>query len=137
MASQIKILVIDDDVDFRESVKAILEAEGYIVLEAASGREGLEQLVEHRPHLIILDVMMETLEEGYGVNQAIKFQDAYADYRQVPIVMVSSIMETPFERYPRAEEVEMIRPDVYVTKPLDVPRFLEIVKKAVEKTKPS
>lgn len=133
MASQKKVLVIDDDVDFRKSVKPILEVEGYEVLEAASGREGLKMLLAHSPDLILLDVMMETLEEGYGVNQAIKFQEAYADYRRIPIVMVSSIMETPYERYPRAEEVEMIQPDVYVTKPLDVPLFLEIVRKAMER----
>ncbi|NNG17732.1 MAG: response regulator [Gemmatimonadales bacterium] len=124
-----KILVIDDDADFRASVRPLLEKEGFVVVEASSGKDGLDKLVEHEPDLIILDVMMETMEEGYGVNQAVKYQDRYEVYRQVPIIMVSSIMETPLERYPYAEEVDMIRPNVYLTKPLDIGRFLDVVRR--------
>ncbi|MGB8328987.1 MAG: BON domain-containing protein [Polyangiales bacterium] len=126
-----KILIIDDDDDFRASVKPVLEAAGYLVVEATSGHEGLAQLVTHNPDAIVLDIMMETNEEGYGVNQAIKYQDQYKSYRSTPILMVSSIQETPDDRYPRAPEVEMIQPDAYFTKPLDIDRFLEVVKRAV------
>ena len=45
--------------------------------------------------------------------------------------MVSSIQESPDDRFPRAPEVDMIRPDRYLTKPLDIPKFLEIVRKVV------
>ncbi|MDH3455664.1 MAG: BON domain-containing protein, partial [Gemmatimonadota bacterium] len=128
-----KVLVIDDDDDFRASVRPVLEAAGYVVLEATSGHEGLEQLVKHDPDLIVLDIMMETSVEGYGVNQVIKYQDEYKQYRSTPIVMVSSIQESPDDRFPRAGEVEMIRPDAYLTKPLDIDRFLGIVERAVER----
>lgn len=127
MTDQVKVLVIDDDDDFKASIRPALEAAGYAMVQAASGREGLRMLVEHDPDLIVLDIMMETTEEGYGVNQAIKYQDAYERYRSIPILMVSSIQETPDERYPRASEVDMIRPDRYMTKPLDVDRFLEMI----------
>jgi CheY-like chemotaxis protein len=131
--SQDKILIIDDDDDFRASVRPVLEAAGYIVFEGRSGHEGLAQLVEHDPDAIMLDIMMETGEEGYGVNQAIKFQDQYRKYRNTPIIMVSSIHETPEERFPRASEVGMIQPDVYLTKPLDIDRMLSVVKRALER----
>jgi hypothetical protein len=45
--------------------------------------------------------------------------------------MVSSIEESPDERFPMSAEVEMIRPDRYLTKPLDIPQFLQFLERAV------
>lgn len=125
------ILVIDDDADFTATVRVILEKEGYTVVEADSGAEGLRQLRERKPDLVILDVMMESVTEGYSVNEAIKYSGEYDAFQQIPIIMVSSIQESPDDRFPRAPEVDMIRPDRYLTKPLDIPKFLEIVRKTV------
>lgn len=130
MSSHLKILLIDDDNDFRASVKSLLENDGYEVFEADSGRAGLRKVVECKPDVIVLDIMMECDVEGYGVNQAIKYQDLYAEYRNIPIVMTSSIDLTPDERFPMAGELDMIRPDFYLTKPLDIPKFLDIVHRA-------
>ena len=129
MDAKKRVLVIDDDGDFRASVTAVLETEGYQVASAASGRDGLRQLPEVHPDLIVLDIMMENASEGYGVNQAIKFQPQFREFQGVPILMVSSIEETPDERFGRASEVDMVRPDRYLTKPLDIPVFLETVKR--------
>ena len=126
-----KVLLIDDDQDFRVSVRSLLETRGYEVLEAGSGHEGLRQVLEHKPDVILLDVMMETSVEGYGVTHALKYRDEYAAHRHVPILMISSVEESPDERFPMSAEVEMIRPDTYLTKPLDIPRFLELLEKAV------
>ena len=126
-----KILVIDDDQDFRTAVRSLLESHGYEVLEAASGREGLQMVVKHNPDAILLDIIMESTVEGYGVTYALKYQDEYADFRQLPVFMVSSIEESPDERFPMSAEVEMIRPDLYLTKPLDIPAFLQMLEKAV------
>jgi CheY-like chemotaxis protein len=125
------ILVIDDDADFTATVRVILEKEGYTVVEADSGAEGLRQLRARKPDLVILDVMMESVTEGYSVNEAIKYSGEYDAFQQTPIIMVSSIQEPPDDRFPRAPEVDMIRPDRYLTKPLDIPKFLEIVRKVV------
>ena len=130
MVASSRILVIDDDQDFRASVRSLLERHGYTVLEADSGKEGLRKVVEQKPDVIILDIMMECDSEGYGVNQAIKYQDDYAAYRNIPIVMTSSIELSPDERFPMAGELDMIRPDYYLTKPLDIPKFLEVVQQA-------
>lgn len=130
MPTSPRVLVIDDDPDFRASVRALLENHGYVVIEAGSGTDGLRKVVEHKPDLIVLDVMMECCSEGYGVNQAIKYQDTYRDYRTIPVIMTSSIESSPDERFPMAGEVEMIRPDYYLTKPLDIPRFLQVVEMA-------
>lgn len=130
MVTSSRILVIDDDPDFRASVRSLLEGHGYTVLEADSGKDGLRQVVEQKPDVIILDIMMECDSEGYGVNQAIKYQDEYAAYRNIPIVMTSSIELSPDERFPMAGELDMIRPDYYLTKPLDISKFLETVEHA-------
>ena len=136
VAESLKVLIIDDDQDFRASARSLLESHGYVVVEASSGREGLRSVVEQRPDIIVLDIMMECDSEGYGVNQAIKFQDAYADYRNIPIVMTSSIDLSPDERFPMAGELDMIRPDFYLTKPLDIPKFLEVVQRAAALCRP-
>jgi len=133
MAPQVKVLVIDDDRDFNASVRAALEPEGYTVIEAESGRDGLQKLVDHKPDVILLDIMMESITEGYGVNVAIKRQAAYREYQNIPIIMVSSIQKSPDERFPYSGDVGMIRPDRYITKPLDFPKLLEMLKNVMRR----
>ena len=131
MVTSAKVLVIDDDPDFRDSVKSLLESRGCTVIMADSGKEGLRKLVEDKPDVILLDVMMETDVEGYSVTQAVKWKNEYAEYQNIPILMLSSIQETPDELFPQATEVEAIRPDFYLSKPLDIPKFLATLERAV------
>ena len=129
-----KILIIDDDKDFCASIRTLLESHNYKVSEASSGKDGLKKLTQEKPDLIVLDIMMETVDEGYYLNQIIKFQKQYEEYKDIPILMVSSIQEDPFTRFPHAEgQVEMIIPDQYMTKPVDIPKFLELVTKLLTK----
>ena len=129
MAGRAKVLLIDDDRDFRASVVSLLESEGYAVTEAECAKEGLEKAAGQRPDVIILDIMMENDFAGYGVNQAIKYQDRFETCHGIPIIMVSSIQETPDERFAMSGEVDMIRPDIYLTKPLDISKFLAIMER--------
>ena len=124
-----RALLIDDDEDFRATIGELLAREGFEVTEASSGRQGLELLADVGPDLVVLDVMMESPFEGYGVNQAIRFQPRYEAHRDVPIVMVSSVEQTPDDRFLRTAEMGMVRPDSYFTKPLDVPLFLQTVRR--------
>ncbi len=124
-----KILIIDDDADFRASLAAVLEPEGYRVLCAASAQEGLASIVSEPPDLIVLDVIMEYDSAGYEVNQAIKFREEYLAERNIPILMVSSIQLDPATLYSRASEVLTITPDAYLTKPVDIPVFLDQVRR--------
>jgi CheY-like chemotaxis protein len=135
MAVRAKVLVIDDDVDFVASIRAILESKGHTVTHADCGKEGLRKLPEIKPDVILLDVMMEDQSAGYGVNQAIKYQGAYEAFRNIPIIMLSSIQESPDELYGRAGEVDMIRPDLYLTKPVDPVRLIEVVERAAARAR--
>jgi CheY-like chemotaxis protein len=131
MATPAKVLIIDDDQDCRNSVRCLLESHGFEAFEADCGKDGLRKVVELKPDVILLDVMMECDSEGYGVTHAIKHQDAFAECRNVPIIMMSSIQESPDELFPMAPESEMIRPDRYLTKPLDAATLLEALDKAL------
>ena len=122
------VLIVDDDADYRTSTVALLEGEGYSVRCACSAKEGLECLEAERPDLIILDIMMEDVWAGYGLNQAVKFGDKRQAASGVPILMVSSIEQQPGEIFPTAGEAAMVTPDDYLTKPLDIPVFLEHVR---------
>ncbi|MGD8726636.1 MAG: response regulator [Gemmatimonadales bacterium] len=128
MATAKTVLIVDDDPDFRAAVAAVLESAGYAVVQAASRRDGLEKLIEHEPHAVVLDITVESRCEGYGVNEAIKFGEEYRKYRDIPVIMVSAIQESPDERFPRSEEVESIRPDHYLTKPLDSAQLLGVLR---------
>lgn len=128
MGDHPKVLIIDDDQDFRISVRSALESQGCTVFEAASGHEGLDKVIQYKPDIILLDIMMESTVEGYGITYSLRHQDEYAPYRHIPIIMVSSIEESPDERFPMAPEVDLIRPDGYLAKPVDVRKLLELMK---------
>jgi CheY-like chemotaxis protein len=128
MAERAKILIIDDDGDYRASTRALLEGEGYEVVEAASGDDGLDATLEHRPDLIVLDVMMESPGAGYSVTQAIKHLPEYQELGPIPILMVSSVEMDPASMFDWIGDTSRITPDAYMTKPLDLPKFLTKVR---------
>ncbi len=122
-----RILVVDDDADFTASIAALLESRGYAVSVARSGKEGLEKISAEAPDLVVLDVMMEYDSSGYEVTEMVKFGPAFECFRHIPILMVSSIPTDPATRFSMAGEVEMVTPSRYLTKPVDIPVFLECV----------
>jgi CheY-like chemotaxis protein len=107
---------------------ALLESEGYEVLCASSGEEGLNEAMAQKPDLMVLDIMMENLWKGYEVSQAIKHQSGYESVREIPILMVSSIQTHPADRFARSDSPEMALPDSYMVKPVNIPAFLEAVR---------
>jgi len=126
-----KVLVIDDDADFRAAVKSLLESHGYRVLEASSGHEGLQMVVERKPDVILCDIMMESTVEGYGITHSLKYLDEYAEFRKIPIFMISSIDQAPDELFQMSPEVDLIRPDGYLTKPLNIEQLLGLLEKTI------
>ena len=91
-----KILIIDDDANYIESIKMILEARGYTVDFALNGEQGLEQAKKFCPNLILLDVMMATRSEGFEVSREFAKDDKL---KSIPIILVTGIrneMNLPF-----------------------------------------
>ena len=115
-----KILVIDDDPDLVEVIRITLEASGFQVFSAASGAEGLQQVKEINPDLIILDVMMDYTTEGFQVSLALRSPEPtseYAPYRDIPILMLTAIHSTTPLRFEPEEDYLPV--DDFVEKPLE------------------
>lgn len=80
------ILYVEDDQDFRDSMRIFLEANDYIMAEAASGEEGLKVFTQEQPDLLIIDLMMEEVDSGASLVKELK-----AIGCTVPIYMLSSV----------------------------------------------
>jgi len=117
-----KILVVDDDPDFVEFTRVVLEREGYTIVSAAGGGEALDKIVEEAPDLIILDVIMDTVLDGLSVAQELGERPVYRD---IPIIMITSIANTDYaELFPTDEYVHL---DTFLTKPVAPERLVKEV----------
>jgi CheY-like chemotaxis protein len=109
-----KILVVDDDPDFVEIMRTILESNDYNVVTAANGEQALAQVKAQRPDLMLLDIMMSTVLDGLNVSEQLALDP---EARYMPVIMVSSIAETPYAHvFPMGEQPHM---DAWLSKPVD------------------
>jgi two-component system alkaline phosphatase synthesis response regulator PhoP len=83
-----KILIVDDDRELIESVKAVLETQQHQVVVAHDGVEGVAAAKREKPDLMLLDVMMTTDSEGFDVA---KRMHADAETRAIPVIMLTGI----------------------------------------------
>lgn len=114
-----KILIVDDDPDFVQASRMVLEHAGYEVISAANGDEGLERVSEDRPDLVILDIIMQTVLDGLHVSQRMAESDEDKD---IPILMVTSIANTDYASlFPTDEYIHI---DDFVSKPIAPDKLL-------------
>ena len=91
-----KVLVVDDDSDFREATATLLEAKGYKVITAENGQKGFEEAKSKLPDIILLDVMMTHKSEGFDIARSLQRDTKTAN---IPIIMVTGVrkeMNLPF-----------------------------------------
>ena len=122
-----KILIIDDDPDFSETVLTMLESGGYEVLTAVDGQQGLEMVRAEEPDLIILDVMMDSMYEGFSVMSTLRGTPEFVDYRDIPIIMASAVKQEYGSRFTLPEGAQHLQGDVYLDKPIKPQELLETV----------
>jgi len=114
-----KILVIDDDPDFRDAVTPILETALYDVLNASNPEQGKEKIFSEKPDLILLDIMMDSLFDGFSLCHAIKTSKEYKEFKNTPIIFVSAVKEKTGSRFQfKGEDQGLIGPDDYIDKPV-------------------
>lgn len=131
-----KILIIDDNPDVVESMTIVLEAEGFEVVSASNGTEGLAKVKTERPSLIILDVMMDTETEGIHVAYTIRSTDPaseWKDFAKTPILMVTSIHDTMDYRLDEAKGSEWLPVDQFIDKPVQPRELVKRVREALAK----
>lgn len=123
-----KILVVDDDPDFLNATRIVLEKGGHSFISAKSGDEGYERAKEAQPDLIILDVMMDSVLDGVSMSRQVHDDDAVHD---IPILMVTSIANTDYaELFPTDEYIHI---QAFMSKPIDPAKLIKQVNKLLSK----
>ena len=121
MADQKTILIVDDDRELVEGLRAVLERQGYRVMQAHDGHQGKQQIYNQKPDLVILDMMMPRMG-GYPVLEHFRGKtDA------PPIIMITANEGSRHKAY--AEYLGVID---YIRKPFAMERLLETVSKALK-----
>jgi putative two-component system response regulator len=119
-----KILIIEDDNDLMKVMSDILQTDGFEVLTASNGPQGLEMFAEHKPHLILSDIMMPDMD-GYAVLQAVLAQP---EGMGVPFLFVSALTER--RDLSRARDLGA---DDFIFKPFGVEELRRAVRAKLER----
>ena len=131
MNQKTKVLLVDDDVDFVDLNKAVLENHGFDVAVAFSSREGLEKVRFEQPDLIVLDLMMEKHDSGFAFAKAVKTDPIH---KNIPILMLTAV--SGHTGYDFSQELDgyWMKTDDYASKPLLpeelIKRVTDMLKKA-------
>ena len=126
-----KILVVDDDPDILDAVTMILESQGYHVITARDGVEGLANLKAETPDLMILDLLMPKMD-GFAVCKELQ-DPRWSKYQNIPILILTSVREDASRRRYELETGLELNVDDYVEKPMSPDVLLERVEKLVKK----
>ncbi len=118
-----RILLVDDEEALVELLKMRLEVNGYEVLEASDGEEGLDKARKEKPDLIILDLMLPKID-GYKVCRMLKFDEKY---KKIPIILFTARAQESDKKV--GEEVGC---DCYITKPFDPQILLAKIKELIK-----
>ena len=114
------ILIIDDDPDFVDATKLVLETDAHAVSSAPGGKAGIQQALDLRPDLIILDVMMDSVLDGVSTCRKMHLNPETTD---IPIMMVTSIANTDYAAlFPTDEYIHM---DAFFSKPIDPKKLIK------------
>jgi len=114
-----KIMIIDDDPDFRDAITPILQSSLYQVVTASNPKEGKEKILAEKPDLILLDIMMDSLFDGFSLCHAIKTAKEFKDVADTPVIFVSAVKEMTGSRFQfKGEDQGLCGPDDYIDKPV-------------------
>jgi DNA-binding response OmpR family regulator len=117
------ILVVDDDPDLVETLAMMLESKGCEVGRAYDGIEGEESILERRPDLVVLDIMMPR-KDGYVLCGELKADEKTRD---IPVVLLTAVGEAvPSTSYTHADGMST-EADDYIAKPIDTEGLWEVV----------
>jgi CheY-like chemotaxis protein len=124
-----RILLVDDDADFVESTKIVLESKPYEVIVAVNGDECLQKARDENPDLILLDIIMP-VEDGFTAAEQLKKDPQLA---KIPVLMLTSYSTKGTETaIPRSRGYELEAED-YIDKPVSPQDLLAIVDKYLKK----
>ena len=119
-----KILVVDDDPDYQAAIRQILEGAGYEVVSTYTKDEGLAALNEHKPDLIILDIMMTKSTDGFFFLYELKERP---EEQRPPVLSISVIEKETGMHFSPTEDGDYFPADDFLTKPVEPKELREHV----------
>ena len=122
-----KIMIVDDDPDYINVVKTILEREQYTVVTAGDKTEGMEKIRTEKPDLAILDVMMNAWQDGFEMSRQLKKDP---QFKNMPVLMLTAVENrTGIGFKSTAGDPTWLPVDVFLDKPIEPEVLLSEVKK--------
>ena len=119
-----KILLVEDEPEFRLALRTRLEANGYDIIEANDGATGLNTARHQNPDLIILDVMLPKMD-GFKVARLLKFD---LKYKNIPLMMLTVMSQASDRKMGQA-----VGADAYLTKPCQPQELLDTISTLVSR----
>jgi len=129
MKEKAKILLVDDDEDFVEATKLVLESKPYEVVAAYDGDEGLAKARQERPDLIILDIIMP-VKDGFNAAEQLKKDP---ELRDIPVLMLTSFSQKVGETSLSVSQGLTLDTEDYLDKPVSPHDLLKRVEKLLKK----
>lgn len=120
-----KILLVDDDVDFIEATKTILEKESYDVIVASQGDEGVQKAREEHPDLIFLDIIMP-VKDGFTAAEQLKKDPQLS---KIPVIMLTSFSTRGQQTSIPTSRGLNLEAEDYIEKPVSPEELLSTVKR--------
>jgi len=130
MTNKAKILLIDDDLGYVKSITAILESKEYIVDTAHDRKSAMEKIEKIKPDLILLDIMMDRLDDGFTLCYRLKHD---SELKKIPILTISAITEKTGFKFSPATDGEYFEADDYMEKPVKPSDLLERIEKLLKR----
>ena len=112
--AEARILLVDDDHDFIEATRTVLESVPYDVIVAYDGDEGLVKVQEERPDLILLDIIMPT-QDGFHVCERLKSDP---ELWHIPVIMLTSLSQQISNTAYSVQDGMMLEADDFIDKPV-------------------
>lgn len=119
MSAPTTLLIVDDDPDFREFVRIVLESRGYQMLEADNAPAGLVLMREKNPQLVLLDAMMSYELAGIGIIRTVRSDPQLA---RIPIILISAVLSDDEDRFLPDEERHLV--NRFLMKPISPDELL-------------
>lgn len=129
MKKRAKILLVDDDIDFVEATKVILESKPYEVIVAYNGDEGLRKAREEKPDLILMDVIMP-VKDGFTAAEQLKKDPQLG---KIPTLMLTAFAAKGTETSIPVSRGFTLEAEDYIDKPVSPKELLARVEKYLKK----
>ena len=125
-----RILIVDDDPDFVDATRTILESKAYEVEAACNKDEAMEKIGQLRPDLILLDIMLERVIDGFTICFNLKHDP---ELKHIPVLAISAITEKTGFKFSPITDGEYFEAEDYVEKPIKADDLLQRVEKLLKK----